>query len=30
MKYIREWRLKLDFMLLLRTVSVVLQGSGAT
>ena len=30
MKYIREWRLKLDCMLLLRTVSVVLQGSGAT
>ena len=30
MKYIREWRLTLDCMLLLRTVSVVLQGSGAT
>lgn len=29
MKYIREWRLKLDCMLILRTVSVVLQGSGA-
>lgn len=29
MKYIREWRLKLDFMLLLRTIAVVLQGSGA-
>ena len=29
MKYIREWRLKLDFMLLLRTVTVVLHGSGA-
>ena len=29
MKYIREWRLKLDFMLLLRTVAVVVQGSGA-
>jgi len=29
MKYIREWRLKLDFMLLLRTITVVLQGSGA-
>ena len=29
MKYIREWRLKLDIMLLLRTVAVVLQGSGA-
>ena len=30
MKYIREWRLKLDFMLLLRTITVVLQGSGAS
>lgn len=29
MKYIREWRLKLDCMLLLRTVTVVLHGSGA-
>lgn len=29
MKYIREWRLELDCMLLLRTVSVVLHGSGA-
>ena len=29
MKYIREWRLKLDCMLILRTVTVVLHGSGA-
>ncbi len=29
MKYITEWRLKLDCMLLLRTVTVVLHGSGA-
>lgn len=29
MKYITEWKLKLDFLLLLRTVAVVLQGSGA-
>lgn len=29
MKYIREWSLKLDFKLLLKTISVVLRGQGS-